>query len=704
MRAIRTAFVLAALATSALAAPQVIVSRFPRGIMQPVNAATEKDDFVVANGGPDQASVTLVPTKQFFTVSPQQFLLDPRTTRTITITPVVTAGGLYDGAINLFVSGVNTPISIPVRLFIGSRPSGSVNPQASASQITIAPPAGQPHSITTSIRNGGNVTMQGIMVADSPWIVPGDANVVSIAAGANAQVPFSINASSRPDADLPLGAAIGTLSMIYLKGTANNLTIEQTGTVPIGVIDIQKVAVVPQTPAPLAAGEKAVFLPALITSSPYFTDVFLSNRGTTGLANVRLFLNASSLANIAQFPTGTAAWFPFAPASIFDTINAAGALQVRNAAVGNVSVSAIRGVIPDGVNRYLTAMPALSSDGSLGAGESLLLAGLEQTPSIRTDFVLQETAGVAGGYTIAFFDAAGTPLAPTLVGSLLAFGAVTLTSMAPAGARSARITNGGSGGSRLAGHAMLVETSTNDIWTVVPGSAPSLIVPIPALAGAPPSTFDVWVANGASTPTPVTITTSGQPPHRRAVNAFPPGPTATLAAGETRKFTIASSQLGYVRVSAPVAVTATGRLTSTVGGRAGAFGTGVPALASIAGAGAGTVKRFSRAADVPNVSPPTLLLIESAGKAATVRVSIRFMFPAGSTVAGQVSASKDYALAPGQLVSVADVTHALLGSGRDALGIVYNLMVDVEVVAGDGKVLSFMQTIDQSGDLTFSTD
>ena len=71
---------------------------------------------------------------------------------------------------------------------------------------------------------------------------------------------------------------------------------------------------------------------------------------------------------------------------------------------------------------------------------------------------------------------------------------------------------------------------------------------------------------------------------------------------------------------------------------------------------------------------------------------------------GQVSASKDYPLAPGQLVTVADVARAILGPSRDTLGIVYNLVVDVEVVAGEGRVLSFMQTIDGSGDLTFSTD
>src|SRR5947207_14033740 len=94
-----------ALAPSALAAPQVAVTRFPRGIMQPVNGAQEHDDFVIANSGPDAANVTVIGTRQFFNVSPSQFVLDPRTSRTITIQPVVTAGGLYARAGNGLVAG-----------------------------------------------------------------------------------------------------------------------------------------------------------------------------------------------------------------------------------------------------------------------------------------------------------------------------------------------------------------------------------------------------------------------------------------------------------------------------------------------------------------------------------------------------------------------------------------------------------------------
>ncbi|MEK6372103.1 MAG: hypothetical protein AABO58_05355 [Acidobacteriota bacterium] len=705
-----------ALAASA-AGPEIAITRFPQGIMQPVGSPAESDDFVLANVGTDPASVTVSRSSTFFTVSPSQFVLEPGASRTVIIQPAVQQGGLYDGTITILVGGKQRTLSLPVRLFIGSRPSGTVTPRASQNQVIVAPVAGAQHAGNANVTNFGNVTMQGILTADVPWIVPSQNNVIGIAPNNTAQMPFVIDSEARPDGQAPLGATLGTLSMIYLRGTSGSeIGPLQTGSVNVTVIDISKVAVVPQQPAALAAGEAAAFLPAITDLGGFFTDVFLSNRGASSLSNVRLFYNAagaapasSLLANIGLLPAGGSAWFPFAPSSVFNVGNQTGGLQVRGTAVGNVSVSAIRGIIPDGTNRYLTAMPTLASDRSVASGERLLFAGVEKSAAAHTDVVIQEASGVAGAYTIDFFDAAGAPVAPNRTGSILPFGSLSLADTVPAGARSARLTNSSSGAARLSGFATVIDESTRDNWTVVdasriPAPAADLLVLIPALAGTPPSIFDVWLTNASASSVSVTVATRLQPPHRRAVNVVPPAPV-TLAAGETRKITITSAPQGYVRITGPAgAISATGRLTSTVTGRAGAFGTGVPALTAGTASGTGTVKRFSRAADVPNVSPATLLLLEAARKPATVRVTVRFTFPAGSTIAGSVSASKDYALASGQLLSVPDIVRAILGPARDTLGIIFNLLVDVEVVSGEGRVLSFLQTIDGSGDLTLSSD
>src|SRR5437016_6519955 len=175
------------------AAPQVAITRFPHGIMPPVGGATEHDDFDLANSGPDPASVTVQGTKTFFTVSPAQFVLDPGAKRTITILPAVTAGGLYDGAADIFIAGIKDPLTVPVRLFIGGRPNGIVTPVALVSSVVISPAAGQGHSAAPGVRNNGNVTMQGLLVADVPWIVPQNANVLSIGAGSNLQMAFNVD-------------------------------------------------------------------------------------------------------------------------------------------------------------------------------------------------------------------------------------------------------------------------------------------------------------------------------------------------------------------------------------------------------------------------------------------------------------------------------------------------------------------------------
>ena len=698
--------------------PQVAIAQFPQGIMQAVGGPTDTDDFVIANPGATIASVTLVANKNFFAVTPSSFSLLPGQSQTVTIRPNVSAGGLYDGAISVFVAGVNQPLVVPVRLFIGNRPVGVVDPRPSTTQIIVAPVAGAQHAGSANVRNAGNVTMQGILVADVPWIVPGNNSVIGIAQGATAQMGFTVDAAQRPDAVAPLGAMIGNFSMIYLRGTIP--AAQQTGTVKVQVIDINKAAVVTQQPSALAAGEIAAFVPGITDTGGYFTDVFLSNRSPATLSNVRLFYNAigsspasSLLANIAQIPAGVSGWFPFAPSSLFNVASQTGTVQVRGTQ-GSVSISAIRGGVPDGVNRYLTAMPTLTSDRSVTVGERLLFAGVEKSTAAHTDLFVQEAAGFAAAYTIDFFDGAGAPVAPSRSGSLLPFGLVSLADTVPTGARSARVSNTSTGAARLTGFATVIDESTRDAWTVIdfsraPVPSANLFLPLPVLTDAPPSTFDAWISNGSGSAISVTVGTSVLPARRRAVGkgASPPasGSAIVLAAGETKRVPITNAPLGYVRISGPVgAFSATGRLTSTVFARPGAFGTGVPALPAASGGGMGSVKRFSRAADVPNVSPATLLLLESASKPATVRVTVRFTFPAGSTVSGQVTGSKDYDLAPAQLLTIPQLVRTILGPGRDTLGIIYNLVIDVEVIGGEGKILPFLQTIDTSGDLTLSAD
>ena len=98
------------------------------------------------------------------------------------------------------------------------------------------------------------------------------------------------------------------------------------------------------------------------------------------------------------------------------------------------------------------------------------------------------------------------------------------------------------------------------------------------------------------------------------------------------------------------------------------------------------------------------MLLELANRPATVRATVAFNFPAGSTVSAHLEASKEYEVAAGSLLSIPDLVRSILGPQRDALGTLVNVVVDVEVVGGEGRVLSYLQTVDRSGDLTLSID
>ncbi len=706
-----------AIAVSLSAAPQVVIVRGPDGIMQAAGGTPETDSFVLANAGGDDAPVTLVASGGFFSVSPAAFTLAPGATQTVTIVPSSAPAGFQGGQVGVFVAPSKTPVvNVPVRMFAGTQPAGTVTPLASDSVLVISGLAGTSHPGAWNISNQGNVTMQGMLTPDAAWIVP-QANIVNIAPQRNGQFVFNTDPLLR-DPITPLGAVITNLGMLFLKGTAPGVL--QSGEVAATVVDISKVSVVPAQPPAAAPGETISFLPLVGDTGGFFTDVFFANRGTSALASdLNLYYTplaapaaTSLLADAGPLAAGVTAWFPLAPSSLFNIANETGTVQIRGSDLSNVAVSAVRGIVPDGVNRYLTTMPVLRSDRAVVAGDRIVFAGVEKSANAHTDIVLQEAAGAPGSYTIDFFDAAGATVPPSVSGAILPFGSVNLPDAVPSGARSARVANTTSGAAKLTGFASVVDSSTFDSWTIVdssrgPGPTSDLVLPVPA--GPASSQFAAWITNASSSNAVVTIGPTAVPARREAVRRGPVPAMAnpfsiTLAPNATQQVTLANAP--FVHISGPRgAISATGRLTATVAGRAGAFGSGVPAIAAARAAGAGgIVRHFFRANDVPGVSPPTLLLVEVANRPATARVNIGFSFPAGSLASAHVEESKDYVVPAGQLLSIPDLVRSIVGPQRDTFGNLVNVVIDVQVIGGDGRILSYLESIDASGDVTFSVD
>jgi hypothetical protein len=262
----------------------------------------------------------------------------------------------------------------------------------------------------------------------------------------------------------------------------------------------------------------------------------------------------------------------------------------------------------------------------------------------------------------------------------------------------------------------VIDASTRDRFTITDsrrnGSTDNeLFIPMPSLASPATGTLDVWITNASSSAVAVTVTDApAGPARRRAVRRSTLSEDAvidsvTLAPAETRKVTIASAPAGHVRLYSPRgAISATGRLTSTAPPRTGMFGTGIPALPASAAAGPGERRQFSLADDQPGFSPPSLLLLETSGQPATVRVTMRFSFPGGQLATGQAETSRDYVVPAGQRLVISDVSRSVIGNTRDSFGRLFKIVFDVEVISDTGRVLPYLQIIDPSGDVTLFSD
>lgn len=657
--------------------------------------------------------MTLSSKDTFFDFSPSSFTINPGASVTVTIGVATQQSGFQSGSISVFVAGVTNPIVIPVRVFVGQPPAGTVTPVSTQTFLRIDGLSGSPHQASFNISNIGNVTMQGMLGTSVPWLVP-QGDIVNIAPQQTGRLPFVSDPSQR-DAIAPLGALTGKVSLLFLQGTGSGPGLADAPP-SATVYDISKVSVVPtDLPAP-AAGESILFLPG-VTDSFFFTDVFFANRSANALSSdLKLFYTAfgappatSLLANAGRIASETAAWFPFAPSSLFNVTGQTGTIEFRTSDAASLVASALRGVQPDATNVYVTKIPLLRSDIAVGSGDRLLFAGVEKSASARTDILVQETAGYSGTYTIDFFDASGAPVAPNKTGSILPFGSVSLSDTVPAGARSARVTNTSSGAARLSGYGSVIDNSTADAWTIVDssrGPAPTsdLVLPLPVVTGAASSSFDAWITNGSASQATVTIGTTPHAAKLRAVGNHPAASNAqtiVLAAGETRKISLTSAPGGYVRISGPRgAISASGRLTMTATGRAGSFGSGVAALPSARAIGLGGAGKHFWLDNFP----PTLLLVEVANRPATVRVTIGYSFPAGATVSGHTDASKQFDVAPGQVLSIPDIVRTVIGPAADSLGTIISLTADVDVIGGDGRVLPYLETVNASGDVTVSVD
>ena len=99
------------------------------------------------------------------------------------------------------------------------------------------------------------------------------------------------------------------------------------------------------------------------------------------------------------------------------------------------------------------------------------------------------------------------------------------------------------------------------------------------------------------------------------------------------------------------------------------------------------------------------MLVETAGQSVIVRVSLWYTFPAGTLASARTVSSKEFTLTANQMVVISDLSRAVIGPQRDTFGDLRDMQVDVEVIGGNGRVLPFLESIDNgSGDIVVRSE
>ena len=688
------------------AGPRIVVGALPSGMIQATGSSGATDSFTLSNIGTSPGSLTLTQSGNFFTIAPASFTLAPGSSQFVGITASAQAAGAYDGTIT--VSGGAT---VPVHLLVAAPPTAPVIPQTNP-RSDVSAPAGTNPTGSISVTNSGAGTLQGIAVSDVPWIIP-QSGVITIGPGQTTQITFTIDRSRRPDTAALLGALSGRISLVYLASASAKtaLAVTPTGSVSVTIVDVVKPNVAAGAPPPLNAGELAYFIDGLRTNNRFNGDLLLSSRN--GVPDLKMFLSAmgqQQIGGLPAIPSNVGVAFPAVIKNVFGLTGLGGSLQVRSSDNANVALSAV--VSTNGTNAAIssiTALPILRSDRSIGAGDRLVFTGADNSTADGTSasIFVQEVSGNAGHVSFEYRDANGN-----VVGNdgtaLNAFAFFTGT--VPAAARSIIMTNDSSGSARVSGYASVQADGSGDSWILVDpkqfgSGSGSLIMPMVA-AGAQ---TDIYVANASNNTVSVTFDVeSGNRRHSVRLSGGGVSPQAiTIAPMATSRTTLTPTN-GYVRINAGSgSVSAAGRVTRSVGGTV--IGSSLPAVPAGSAIGNGQSKRFAGvddsspktvAAATANTYRSTLMLVEAAGQSATVRVTLRYTFIASATTSSQAVSSKDFALGPNQVMTIADLGRAIIGPQRDAFGDLRNMQVDIDVIDGSGKVLAFMTAIDNgSGDI-----
>lgn len=732
----------ATVTVSVTANAAVSVSTLPSGMLQLAGESGSTDRYVLVNNGGATANVNLSQTGDFFTQSPTQFSLAPGASREIVITASGKPEGSYVGSSNPSGNGVPAGLTIPIKLLVDRPPVGTTNVTPVGNRVDTSGTSAAAISATARFANSGTATVDALVVADQPWIVPQSA-AVSIPPNSSIEVAFTIDPARRRDAADPVGSSFGNLTLRFIRGTSGSgakisvLNSPPSSSTSITVIHTVAPVTAASEPPRLAPGEVAIFLPGMghVTGSVgvFLSDLTLLNRSSAPIHDLRMFFTplsgaAAFSASIRQLNGNDPLVFADVVKSVFKFDAHNGSMQIRTRQADNISLAANVFNSSDPKGTYGTVIPAFRSDRAVAPGGSIYLTGLRADATSHTNLYIQEVHGAPVSARVDFYDANGGSVGAPQTHTLEGFKLIQLGRVVPEGAVSAIVTSDPGSVGHFVAYATPVDRASGDTWAVADWArlggfsmSEPLLIPVAGAAPGANNTYfrtDLAVMNSGTTQASATLTyytRSGEKFDRRVEIA--PRSTSIMNDVVTTLFNVSTPSVGFILLTPESGnVVASSRTYTTVGGSAATFGTGVATMSVASSLRAGQMRQFGGIEDsaletIQRARPGTFRtnigMIETSGEAVTVRVTVRYTHVVSASQAAAFAASsKEYELAPRQFLQLSRVTSELIGSARDSsFGDLRGLRVDFEVVRGAGAVVVFTSSIDNgTGDSTTRTE
>jgi hypothetical protein len=729
----------ASVTVTVINAPSVVVSSLPTAMIQAQGSGGATTTYTLSNAGGTATQLFLDQDKQFFMQSPNSFTLFPGASQVVTVTGVAqSAAGVLDGIATPFGAGVAQGLQIPIRLLTAAPPSQPVSATPANNRVDVAEDAGVSPTGTVSFANSGNGTLTGILVSDVPWIIP-QSDVVTIPPHTTLSFTFRIDRSKRPDSDSLAGSLAGNISLVYLSGGAAKTSLDTTpppSVTTVIVVDTVKLTVSGGAPPALTAGEVALFIPGVghvsSTVGVFISDVSLLNpTGNRKVDDLRLFFTpvsggASASKTTAVPSLGSSVSIAFADVvkNVFGNEGQVGSLQIRSRDTDKLGLNTNIFNSSSPAGTYGTAIPTFRSDRAVAPGDRLVLSGLRQDATSHTNLFFQETSGAGATVQTEFFATDGTSLG-TRSDTVGAFALAQVNNVVPNGAVAAIMTNSASSAGRFLAFATPVDNLSGDNWSVADWSrqfgyaaSDPVVIPVAGVLHGANGTFfrtDLAIMNSGSATASGTlrfVSSAGSTTDRQVSLGAHQSDTLADVIGTLFGLDATSGYLLFTPAAGTFAVSS--RTYATVGGNPATYGTAVPALATSAALKLGSLRAIasledSARATVIAARPATFRtnfgLVETSGKSVTVRVTLRFTFPAGSKVQGSATAAKDYTLAANQFIQINGLTADILGTARDTFGDLRGVEADFQVVSGDGAVTIFTSSTDNgTGDSILRTE